>query len=132
VCVGGEPGALGRWHGFCPVEISTMRPNKRLSWEKIGKQVGWHRKAEGKPAIDYGFHLIVTKTPCANASRVGRLGGSGGEDLDTREALKVCSIKGVEPGNAISEHGGDELGIEDMTAGDRVLAKQCDPPINHI
>jgi dihydropyrimidinase len=33
----------------------------------------WHRKAEGKPAIDYGFHLIVSELPDACIPELRRL-----------------------------------------------------------
>src|SRR3989337_1697051 len=33
----------------------------------------WHRKAEGKPAIDYGFHLIVSELPDARIPELKRL-----------------------------------------------------------
>jgi dihydropyrimidinase len=33
----------------------------------------WHRKAEGKPAIDYGFHLIVTDLPDARIPELKRV-----------------------------------------------------------
>jgi dihydropyrimidinase len=33
----------------------------------------WHRKAEGKPAIDYGFHLIVSELPEARIPELKRL-----------------------------------------------------------
>jgi hypothetical protein len=61
-----------------------------------------------------------------------RLWGSGGEDLDTWKGLKVYSIKCIEPGDAVSQHGGDKLGIEDLTACDGVLVKKRDPTVNHI
>jgi dihydropyrimidinase len=33
----------------------------------------WHKKAEGKPAIDYGFHLIVTDLPDERIPELKRL-----------------------------------------------------------
>jgi dihydropyrimidinase len=33
----------------------------------------WHRKAEGKPAIDYGFHLIVSELPDDRIPELKRL-----------------------------------------------------------
>jgi dihydropyrimidinase len=33
----------------------------------------WHRKAEGKPAIDYGFHLIVSELPDERIPELKRL-----------------------------------------------------------
>ena len=33
----------------------------------------WHRKAEGKCAIDYGFHMIVTDMPAARLEELDRL-----------------------------------------------------------
>jgi dihydropyrimidinase len=33
----------------------------------------WHRKAEGKPAIDYGFHLIVSELPEARVPELTRV-----------------------------------------------------------
>ena len=37
----------------------------------------WHKKAEGKTAIDYGFHLIVTDLPDENVPSLKRLIGEG-------------------------------------------------------
>jgi dihydropyrimidinase len=33
----------------------------------------WHRKAEGKPAIDYGFHLIISELPEARVPELTRV-----------------------------------------------------------
>lgn len=53
-------------------------------------------------------------------------------DFKTRETLEIGAIEGVEPRNPIPQHRSHELGIEDLTAGDGMLAKQRDPSVNHI
>jgi hypothetical protein len=73
--------------------------------------------------------LVLSKTDNIETKGYGAVGV---RTLDTWKVLKVCSIKGIEPSNAVSQHGGDELGIEDLTAGDGMLAKKRDPTVNHI
>jgi hypothetical protein len=58
--------------------------------------------------------------------------GQQGEELDTWKVLKICSIKCIEPGNTVSQHGGDESGIEGLTSCNEVLAKKREPTVNHI
>ena len=60
----------------------------------------------------------------------GWLGYGGCPHFNPRKALKVCSIKRVELGNAIAQHGGGELGIEDVASCQVVFAKKGHPPVH--
>ena len=79
-----------------------------------------------------GEDTLLPRVLSRSESREGRLGGYRREDFNTRKALKVCSIKRVELGNAVAQHRSGELGIEDMTANDAVFVKKRGPTVNRI
>lgn len=77
--------------------------------------------------------LTASSVPAlSNGTSVERLGGSGGQDLNTWEVLKVCAIECVELRDAVSEQGGSKLSIENVTASDGVLAKKSRPPADQV
>src|SRR3984885_14026830 len=64
-------GTLAAAHGGTTTIIDFAIQNKG---ESIVKALDtWHEKAQGKTAIDYGFHMIVTDLPTERLKEVKRL-----------------------------------------------------------
>ena len=66
-----ETGTIAAAHGGTTTLVDFAIQQKG---EALRKGLdGWHQKAEGKAAIDYGFHMIVTDLPSSVEEEMGAL-----------------------------------------------------------
>jgi dihydropyrimidinase len=101
----------------------------------------WHRKAAGKPAIDYGFHLIVSELPDARIPELKRLIAAEGVTsfklfmaypgaflVDDGTIFKAMSAAG-ESGGLVCMHAENGIVIQELIK--RALAEGKTAPKYH-
>ena len=87
-----ETGTLAAAHGGTTTLIDFAIQTKGHS--TLEALDTWHAKAEGKTAIDYGFHMIVTDLDDKRVHEMKMLADDGVTSLQTIHGLSGCLVCG--------------------------------------